>query len=329
VCHTGGLGFDHPLTLVYDLHEELRALHERVHTTARPSPWLGCPNFILVVRGNGFAELFIPQVKDSEISAKAAAPHASLTPVTHTPWASVVSTFAMRNAAELASRRALLNAVAPLLLAAGPLALRPADAFDNRLPPDDLELKYKSPRQPGPKPATIGPLDGGALRPCTDGKPHCFSSSPEVFDGEVYDSQLSGWLVEPFVYSKSRSDAFADVKAAIASYPPGQRGIDGGGFKIISEDPQAGFIYVQFESQRKGFIDDMEFLLAGQGVCNVRTSSRLGYLDMGVNAKRLNWFAERLGSTPGWKTRPLLKKGHEEYFSLNGVTDQDMMQPRL
>jgi hypothetical protein len=64
-------------------------------------------------------------------------------------------------------------------------------------------------------------------------------------------------------------------------------------------------------------------------VCNVRTSSRLGYLDMGVNAKRLNWFAERLGSTPGWKTRPLLKKGHEEYFSLNGVTDQDMMQPRL
>ena len=56
------------------------------------------------------------------------------------------------------------------------------------------------------------------------------------------------------------------------------------------------YIYVQFESRRKGYIDDMEFNLA-KGVCHVRTSSRLGYTDSGVNAKRFNWFALRLGST--------------------------------
>ena len=39
---------------------------------------------------------------------------------------------------------------------------------------------------------------------------------------------------------------------------------------------------------------------------------------MGVNAKRVNWFAERLGALPGWETSPVLAKGHEEYFSLNG-----------
>ena len=28
----------------------------------------------------------------------------------------------------------------------------------------------------------------------------------------------------------------------------------------------------------------------------------------------------------GWTTKPLLSKGHEEYFALNRVTDQDMLQ---
>ena len=64
----------------------------------------------------------------------------------------------------------------------------------------------------------------------------------------------------------------------------------------------------------------------GDGVCNVRTSSRLGYLDYGVNAKRFNWFAQRLGGAKGWKTAPLLSKGHEEYFALNNVGDRDMIK---
>jgi hypothetical protein len=62
----------------------------------------------------------------------------------------------------------------------------------------------------------------------------------------------------------------------------------------------------------------------GDGVANVRTSSRLGFLDYGVNAKRLNWFSARLGGTPGWTTAPVLRKGHEEYFALNSVTDNDV-----
>ena len=40
----------------------------------------------------------------------------------------------------------------------------------------------------------------------------------------------------------------------------GQRGIDGGGFKLVAEqaDSKSAYLYVQFESQRKGYIDDME-----------------------------------------------------------------------
>ena len=199
-------------------------------------------------------------------------------------------------AADGISRRAAIHALGPLLLS--PL-LKPlsAVAFENRLPPDEVELKYKTPRTAGPAPTGIGPQKQGGLKSCVDGKPHCFSTTAEVFE----DSDLSNadygtagaeWLVTPFRYDKPLAEAFADVKASVAAYPPGQRGIDGGGFKVMQESVSgdSAYMYVQFESRRRGYIDDFEILLA-QGKADVRTSSRLGYLDMGVNAKRFNWFA--------------------------------------
>jgi len=217
--------------------------------------------------------------------------------------------------------RSRREAVTSIVLAAA--LPRHAIAFDNRLPKDDLELKYQTPRTPGPKPNDIGPRAGGGLKPCVDGKPHCFSTSPETFEDDDLlnaDNGRPEWLVSPFTYDKPLEQALSDVKAAIAEYPPGQGGIDGGGFKLVDERSANGsaYLYVQFESRRKGYIDDMEFALA-KGVANVRTSSRLGFLDLGVNAKRFNWFAARLGGVPGWRTAPILRKGHEEYFSLNRV----------
>ena len=61
---------------------------------------------------------------------------------------------------------------------------------------------------------------------------------------------------------------------------------------------------------------------------NVRTSSRLGYTDAGVNAKRFNWFALRLGSTSGWTAAPIRAKGHAQYFSVNGLSEQDALNPK-
>ena len=78
---------------------------------------------------------------------------------------------------------------------------------------------------------------------------------------------------------------------------------------------------MQFESQGKGYRDDMEFAVLN-GVVNVRTSSRLGYLDYGVNAKRHNWFAKRLGAVKGWKTTPIRAKDHPDYFAQNELTDE-------
>ena len=79
----------------------------------------------------------------------------------------------------------IAGAHVPLLHGGGltPLA-GAAHAFENRLPPDEIELKYKSPRNPGPKPTDLGPRNGNQLKPCTDGKPHCFSSSQERFEDD-------------------------------------------------------------------------------------------------------------------------------------------------
>jgi len=231
-------------------------------------------------------------------------------------------------AIELNTRRVAVQFA--LLTVSAALVPKRAGAFENRLPPDELELKYKSPRTPGPKPTDLGPRKGYALKPCIDGKPHCFSTSPEEFeDNDLFNTdsgQAAEWLVTPFTYTKSLADAFEDLKGAIAIYPPGQRGIDGGGFKLITETAttNGAYLYVQFESLRKGYVDDMEFALSN-GILNIRTSSRLGYLDLGVNAKRFNWFAQRLGQLNGWKTTPILSQAHEEYFALNRVSNKDML----
>merc|ERR1712048_412959 len=109
----------------------------------------------------------------------------------------------------------------------------------------------------------------------------------------------------------------------IAAYPRGQRGIDARGSKLISEsnDGKVAYAYVQFTAAR-GYIDDMEFALSGD-TCNVRTSSRVGVLDFGVNAKRYEWFADALKSK-GWQTTPLRRKGHESYFEANGLQESDL-----
>eukprot|EP00913_Durusdinium_trenchii_P000693 g646.t1 len=48
-----------------------------------------------------------------------------------------------------------------------------------------------------------------------------------------------------------------EVADVIAEYPPGQKGIDGGGFSVKAVEP--GYLYVQFESLKRGHRDDVEF----------------------------------------------------------------------
>ena len=65
-------------------------------------------------------------------------------------------------------------------------------------------------------------------------------------------------------------------------------------------------------SLKKGYIDDVEFAVR-DGLVEVRSGSRVGQTDLGVNARRLNYIAEELRSK-GWTIAEITPKTHRDYF---------------
>lgn len=189
---------------------------------------------------------------------------------------------------------------------------QPAHAFKNR-----VEKLRNEQKIPGKKPDDIGvyarkegaPPD---LKGCST-SPNCFSSAstyPESY-------------LEPWRFSKGGStQAFGDLLVAVEAYKPGQRGVDGGGFQVQETKPESGYLYVQFESLKKGYKDDVEFLVRADasgdgGEVRVRSASRQGLKDLGVNAKRLNGIAEGLQKLEGWSAPLLTNDRFPEYVRLN------------
>ena len=89
-------------------------------------------------------------------------------------------------------------------------------------------------------------------------------------------------------------------------------------------DYDKGYIYVLFESLKNGYIDDVEFAaipgLGGQeNEVHVRSSSRIGYLDFGVNAKRINFIADMMRNI-GWDAPGVEYEKHKGYFLENQVS---------
>ncbi|MEM9624421.1 MAG: DUF1499 domain-containing protein, partial [Pseudomonadota bacterium] len=54
------------------------------------------------------------------------------------------------------------------------------------------------------------------------------------------------------------------------------------------------YLAAEFSSATFGFVDDMEFLLSAD-VVHVRSASRVGYSDAGVNSARVAELRQRLG----------------------------------
>ena len=188
------------------------------------------------------------------------------------------------------------------MLALLPLALssQSAVAFENRI------FLAKGPKTPGPQPAGVGK---GEIQECAVA-PNCFSSTAS---DEHY--------LKPWTYpTGGKQRAMADLEKVIKLYPPGQQDVDGGGFQIQNLDAEKGYIYVQFESLKRGYIDDVEFLVqpgsGDSGEVLVRSASRLGYLDLGVNAKRLNWFSQKLRDL-GWTAPKITGELFPRYVSEN------------
>lgn len=66
------------------------------------------------------------------------------------------------------------------------------------------------------------------------------------------------------------------------------------GAKVVKSDP--GYLYVQFTTRWMKFVDDCEFWFDPRaGVIQVRSASRIGREDFGVNRERVEAIRARLG----------------------------------
>lgn len=118
----------------------------------------------------------------------------------------------------------------------------------------------------GEPPETLG-LRNGRLAPCPD-KPNCLCS----------DDGRKGHFAEPLAFTGPPGEAWARLRGVIENYPR---------TKIVTDT--GDYMHSEFTVSIFGFVDDVEFhLRPDQGIIAVRSASRLGYSDLGVNRRRLD-----------------------------------------
>jgi uncharacterized protein (DUF1499 family) len=114
----------------------------------------------------------------------------------------------------------------------------------------------------GTRPSNLGVKDG-KLAACPS-SPNCVNSQAENQHG-----------VSPLAFSGDTVAAMERLAGVVAAIPRTQ---------VIQRSP--GYLYVEFSTPLMGFVDDVEFYCDGKAI-QVRSASRLGYSDLGVNRKRI------------------------------------------
>ena len=120
------------------------------------------------------------------------------------------------------------------------------------------------------RPTNLGVKDG-RLAPCRR-TPNCVSSQADAADREHYIAPLAGGI--------------ADVLKAVQSLPR---------TRVVQSN--ANYLYVEFRSKLLGYVDDVEFFFDGKQV-HVRSASRLGRRDFGVNRARVEEIRRLIRQTP-------------------------------
>jgi len=106
------------------------------------------------------------------------------------------------------------------------------------------------------------------LAPCPD-SPNCVSSQAPESDHEHY--------IAPFRFSGDPAAAWRRLKTAVLEEK-----------RVTVMAEQSDYLRAEMRSLLFRFVDDVEFsLAANQGLIHVRSASRVGYSDFGVNRKRV------------------------------------------
>ena len=90
--------------------------------------------------------------------------------------------------------------------------------------------------------------------------------------------------IDPLRYSGDARQAWAALRRVVDGMPR---------VKVVKSE--ANYLYAEFSSRLMGFVDDTEFYLDQKaGVIQVRSASRLGRSDFGVNRERIESIRAKL-----------------------------------
>ena len=129
----------------------------------------------------------------------------------------------------------------------------------------------------GSRPGDLGARDG-RLAPCKR-TPNCVSSQADA-------DKDAGHYIAPIRITGSARGAWTALRSLLKTMP-----------RVSLVADKEDYLYAEFTSRTMGFVDDVEFLLDDKAdVIHVRSASRLGRSDFGVNRERVETIRGRLAA---------------------------------
>ena len=123
-----------------------------------------------------------------------------------------------------------------------------------------------------PRPDNLGVRDG-QLAPCP-ASPNCVST----FSSDAEHA------IAPLPYSASTAQMHDNLVAVLTALPRA---------KIVTDQPT--YIHAELRTRMMGFVDDAEFYFdEANGLLHMRSGSRLGYSDLGVNRRNMEQIRQAL-----------------------------------
>lgn len=136
----------------------------------------------------------------------------------------------------------------------------------------------------GSAPATLGWRDGRLKPPSST--PNSVSSQASLYPDHP---QRAYAAIEPFPLGPDPAASMQRLRDLVAAAP---------GARVV--DARDGYLHAEFRTRLMGYVDDLEFAVdPGAGVIQVRSASRLGRKDFGVNRARVESLRRRFAAPAG------------------------------
>jgi uncharacterized protein (DUF1499 family) len=127
----------------------------------------------------------------------------------------------------------------------------------------------------GTRPGNLGVHDGRLAPP---------KRTPNNVNSQIDKNADAEHYIEPLRYAGDAGQAWSALRRIVDGM---QR------VKVVKSE--ADYLYAEFASKLMGFVDDTEFYLDEKaGVIHVRSASRLGRRDFGVNRQRIEYIRAKL-----------------------------------